>query len=361
MAKIELARSTDGRETILRVKGARAFPDKPHIRIGWIGTNKSLGPSGWENAPYLIRTSSLRDSEDLLITLDASVTNHILPGTPIEISIRDLELSEQLLWPAQLPGAVPVGAGPDPVSPGHRAALENALVEAEKLRAELDVVRGQLLDSQKGLQEAKDGPPDEPRSPSTPPPGTDWRKVLAAFMVGIGLGAGGMYAHDLFGATGEPTTAAQFQRDIARLRTEAFAPLADDLVQIAERSPKGQTPDEIAGEGAPPGKVEERALKFLDHGMEMARGGDAAEAVYWYRQALRLCQADSMFYLGDAYLSGDGARRDSQTGFQLMRTSSALGSRRATEHVRELLQRQQILLAPPTIGDLYQRRVSSQP
>jgi TPR repeat protein len=85
----------------------------------------------------------------------------------------------------------------------------------------------------------------------------------------------------------------------------------------------------------------------------MAGGRNAVEAVYWYRQALRLCAADAMLYIGDAYFNGDGAPKETRTGFQLMRLSSGLGSRRATELVREKLKRQEIPLAPPEFSDLY--------
>jgi TPR repeat protein len=81
------------------------------------------------------------------------------------------------------------------------------------------------------------------------------------------------------------------------------------------------------------------------------------EATYWYRQSLRRCAGDSLLYLGDAYLNGDGATRDTRTGFQLARFASALGATRATDLVRNMLrQGQSIPLAPPALADRYQTR-----
>jgi hypothetical protein len=372
--KIELAKSKDGRETILRIVDPGSFPSKPKIHIGWIGQSKSLGPKGWENAPRPITSNSVRIGEDLLISLDASITNHIQAGTGVDISIPELGLSEQMVWPNPLPGTdrwdsvVDIASSGEWVDRVDRSVFEQAQGETVKAReklgeceGELGVVREQLAAALKKLEE--DGKKQAPGGPPSSTPGVDWRRVVAVLFVGIALGISGRFAYDWFATNrtnvGDAPSITELQRDLTRLRMEAFAPLANDLIQVANLSPKGQAPDQVAGRGLPPDKIDvvhDRARTFLNYGLEMASGRDAPEAVYWYRQSLRLCAADAMLYLGDAYFNGDGVPQDLRTGYQLMRISSSFGSRRASDLIKQILQSQRVPLAPPTFSDLYQRQ-----
>jgi hypothetical protein len=371
MAKIELAKSKDGREIILRIKDPSSFPAQPQVRIRWYAENKSLGPKGWQNVSYDIPPNSYH--KDLLIGLDSRITNYIQSGTPIEISIAELELKEELLWSSRFPGTErgePRAADPaESFDKVDRALLEQAEAEIVRSRQKLsdceagaEALRGQLQTVRSELEQEKGRPPTTKPSPPEPRPSGWWRIAAAALLLGIGVGAAGMYAFARAEAgrpsAGEGRSVAQLEVDLSQLKTEAFAPLAGDLMQAADRSPKGDVPDQVAAQGLPADKVgvlEDRARTFLNHGLEMARNHDTTEAVYWYKQALSLCPADAMLYLGDAYLNGDGAHRDARTGFQLMRISSSLGTRRATDLVRQILQRQQIPLAPSDFANLYQR------
>jgi hypothetical protein len=360
MEKIEIAKSDDRQETILRIIVPSSFPSRPQLHIGWIGQSKSLGPKGWVNAPYPITPNSSRAETYLLITLDAKITNNIQAGTGVEISIPDIGVSEQLVWPYQMRGSgrwdfgnTSLGERFDAVSPG--VQTEAAVGRDE---GELEVVRAQLKAARDQLEKERNRPAGHPQLSTL---GTQWWKVVGAFLVGALLGISAIYTYDGLERNGPPDrdtqSIAQLQRDLAGLKTAAFAPLATDLIQAAERSPKGETPDQVAGQGLPPDKVDvvqDRARTFLNHGLDMAGSRNSEEAVYWYKQAVRLCPADAMLYLGDAYFNGDGAPRDSRTGFQLMRISSSFGSRRATDLIKEMLRRQQIPLATSDIGDLYQ-------
>jgi hypothetical protein len=359
--RIELARSEDGRETIFTVIDPRSFPKNPRIQISWFGENKILGPNGWQNGAHQFTSdSSSRSGNNLVIVLDANFTNRIQRGTGVEILVPEVEVSEQLVWPKQLPGLKAATILP-PDTPGGPDRLKQALEDLERVHEELrgrtnelDTVRNELQGAKNKLEEESTGFPALPIT-------LNWRHLLAALVVGFGLGMGTMYTYAFLNTTrvaaGGTPSVGELQNDLTRLRTEAFAPLIGDLIQAGENSPMGRTPDQIASQGLPPERADvahDRARTFLNYGLEMASGRNAVEAVYWYKQALRLCAADAMLYLGDAYFNGDGAARDTRSGFQLMRISSGLGSQRATELVREKLRRQEIPLALPAFGDLYQ-------
>lgn len=353
--RIELARSEDGRETIFSVSDPGSFPSNARIQIRWFGENKSLGPSGWQNAAHQFISTSSRSGSDLLFFLDANLTNRIQRGTGVEILIPELGISEQLVW-GPLPGLKAAIIKP-PETVGDLDKLSRAMEDLSNVRRQLDEREKEL----EAVRDEMQGVRNElgKKSPLTR---VDWRQLAAALMVGLVLGTSGMYAYGYFGehrrTDGEGVSVAALQNDLARLKTEAFAPLASDLIQVADVSPGGQTPDQVAGRGLPPERAAlayDRARTFLNHGLELAASRNITEAVYWYRQSLRLCAADAFLYLGDAYFNGDGAARDPRSGFQLMRISSGLGSRRAAELLKQKIERQEIPLAPSNFGDLYRQ------
>ena len=367
MAKVELGKSKDGRATVLRIRDASLFPENPSVQIAWIAYNKSLGTKGWQQEPYDIPSRSQRAGKDLLITLEAAVTNHIQPGTPVEISIPVLELSDQLLWPVQLLGAERWDtAGPSSFRELNESAdialLEQAQAEAAEARAKLRRCEDDLKAARNQLQSAPMQGAGEAKETSSTSPRFGWSAVAAALVVGIAVGTASMYGLSKAIEVRAPggTDTANVQADLARLKDEAFAPLANDLITVAARSPNGMTPEEAlqgfaVGDSAR--ELDERGRAFLNRGLDSARDGNKMEATYWYRQSLRRCAGDSLLYLGDAYLNGDGATRDTRTGFQLVRFASALGATRATDLVRNMLrQGQSIPLAPPALADRYQTR-----
>lgn len=365
MASVEVAKSKDGRLTVLRIKDPSSFPADPKVGIRWYAQNKCLGSAGWQNSSYDLPISSCH--KELAIGIDARIANYIEGGTPVEVSIPNADVKEELVWPSRFPGIdyEVENAGPDKVERAllveAEAKLSNAQEQLVLLKAELDKVRSEQEQSPpKEKQQVGDGNSDQKtRSASWRAP---WWAVAAVAIIGIGLGAAATFGVDRLTSdrptSEDGTSVAQLRTELTRLRAEAFAPLVNDIVQVSDRSPKGDTADKIATEGLPPDKVgvvEDRARTFLNHGIEMASRGDTKEAVYWYRQALSLCPSDAMLYLGDAYLNGDGANRDVRTGFQLMRMSSSLGTQRATDLLKGILRRQQVPLAPSNFADLYQR------
>lgn len=379
MKRIQLATTGDGAETIFRVKSASSSDETVSVEIIWLVNNQSLGPEGWGNTPYSFSASCTPDGNDLLVTLDADITNYIEPGMGIEISVPALDVRESFPWPAVLPIFDPASASPSPPPPEPPPpppppeppppppppeppprdddVVQRLQAEVTELRTQLDTRNDELKRCNEEFRAAAEKlkqaeTPDQAQD--SPRAGRSWWKVLAALSVGLVVGLGtAMLAKDWLDP---PTTLSQ--SDIERLRKEAYAPLIGDLTNVSRRSPNGTLPDQVAQRGLPADSVhvlDDRARAFLNHGIGTSRDGNKSEAVYWYKQALRLCASDAMLYLGDAYLNGDGARHDARTGFQLMRVSGALGSRRAIDTIKAILRKgEQVPLAPPNFSELYQ-------
>ncbi|MBV6486916.1 MAG: hypothetical protein GHHEDOFH_00853 [Pseudorhodoplanes sp.] len=350
MTKIELAKSKDGREIVLRLKGIGQFPDRPSLRISWIGTNKTLGPKGWENAPVAIRPNHSREGKDLLLILDTSLTNYIAPGIPVEISIPDLNVSDQLNWPFHIPGAAGRSPG-ETVVEGGKDGVTGDQSETSESNDDIGQLHEQLA--------KKDAEIEKLRTLLKRDKRTIFGLPLSGFvtltlLIALAVGAAGQYGFDVWfrELDNNPESIArlretvrQLQRDNARLQTEAFAPL-NEVAALTPTSPKGDSPEP---------KLPTRAREFYNKGVTNMKSGNRPEAVYWYKQAVGLCEREAMTYVGDAYFNGDGAPRDSRTGFQLMRCASALGSEQARDYLAELLRSGRIQLAPPAFGDAYKR------
>jgi hypothetical protein len=363
MPRVELAKSKDGRLTVLRIKDPTSFPSQPSVRLRWYAENKCLGSTGWQNSSYDLPISSCH--KELAIGIDARITNYIEGGTPVEVSIPNAEVKEELVWPSRL-GGIEYEVKSEAPDKAEKALLAEAEAKLNNAQEKIVLLETEL-DKLRNRQERSTTQPKQPASKgwgtwSSSSKARGRAVAAAAVVVGIALGAAAMFGVSRLTSNkatlDDGASVVQLQNDLTRLRMEAFAPLAHDLTALPDRSPKGDTADSIASQGLPADKVgvvEDRARTFLNHGIEMASRGDTNEAVYWYRQALSLCPSDAMLYLGDAYLNGDGAAHDARTGFQLMRMSSSLGTPRATDLLKGLLQRGQIPLAPRNFSDLYQR------
>jgi hypothetical protein len=366
MTKVEFAKSNDGREIILRLKGVGQVLERPSVRISWIGTSKTLGTKGWENLGGAIRPDIRRDGADLLLILEIKLTNHIAPGTPVRISIPDLDISEELNWrPERFPGVTGKRSDEGVVDVGGGLRTDDHAGHTETEGAGDHADDAEAADSGDQPQEADTGGEVAKLKKLLTEKeleitrlrkgagilGLPLRSVVPlAIVLSLAIGASAEYVW--FKQTDiNPNsvrrlneTIRNLRKDIAKLQTEAFAPLNSDIVTVTPLSPKGESP-------LP--KLPGRAREFYNKGVTNMKAGNRVEALYWYKQAIGLCERESLTYIGDAYFNGDGAPPDPRTGFQLMRCASALGSDPAREYLKELLHNGRIPLAPPTFGDQY--------
>ena len=156
-----------------------------------------------------------------------------------------------------------------------------------------------------------------------------------------------MYAYDQFAPVPSDDPSA-LQRKVKNLTDEAFAPLERNVTSAGPTSPKGTAPDALESPLSP-GRVQ----TFYNAGVKNAAKGDKPEAVYWFKQAVRLCEPDALAELGDAYFSGGVVTRNHRTGFQLMRCATALGSTSAAGKLRRFLEADQVPLGPPSMAPQY--------
>jgi TPR repeat protein len=171
--------------------------------------------------------------------------------------------------------------------------------------------------------------------------------VLAAFAAGVIVGGGTMH----FANYDELAEVSRLRAENGSLKNFAFGPLASVLTPLPPRSPANVDPNQRVSTLLP-----DRARSFWNIGSEARNRNQHPEAVYWYKQALRLCESDSLTFLADAYLHGEiGGSPDVTTGFQLMRCASALGNETARDQLARLLKGRSIPYAPPEASDQYQR------
>jgi hypothetical protein len=181
-----------------------------------------------------------------------------------------------------------------------------------------------------------------------------WARTLVAVGVGLVIGFFSKYIYEEYfpdAMFGERPASGQVDRERARVLTDAFAPLAGDLKQVAAKSPQGVSPETIVTR-----MVINPGNSFYNYGAKKANEGNKPEAVYWYKQSLKTCNVDAITFLGDAYLSGEGIQRDTRTGFQLMRLSAALGSEQARTYIVELLRGGSIPNAPRSMSQAYEQQ-----
>lgn len=120
---------------------------------------------------------------------------------------------------------------------------------------------------------------------------------------------------------------------IALVERQAFFPLDLRLGELRELSPRGVRPLEVSPQESP-----ERALRFYNRGRAAATNDRINdEAVYWFKQSARLCEATSLYALGVAYWKGEGVPQpDRIMGYQLLRIATAMGQPQAKEFIRTL-------------------------
>jgi hypothetical protein len=349
--RTRIERGEGGGSTILHLTDVKQFAHNAVVRINFIGTTQSLGPSGPQSTPYDIKAMEVRT--DAAVTVPSSFTNHIRPGTPVEISVAAFGYSEQRHWPL-----LGEDAPPKPTETDEVAALRRRIEELEvELRQRADGLGGknsELERAQSELERAKAELAAALAKIEALKKGRKWPPiakmlVAAAAVLGLLVGAAGKYAYDGFAPVPvDQADVSQLQAKIKQLTEEAFAPLERNVTAAGATSPKGKAPDVLA-RPIDPGRVQ----IFYNTGIQE---GDKAEAVYWFKQAVRQCEPDALAELGDAYFLGGGISRSQRTGFQLMRCASALGSASAADKLRRLLEGQQMPLAPPSMAPQYGSR-----
>jgi hypothetical protein len=344
--KTRIERGADGHSTVLHLTDVAQFARSATVRISFIGTTQSLGPNGRQSTPHDINATAVRT--DAAVTVPSSFTNHIAPGTPVDISVPAFGYSDQRQWP--LLEDAPRKPGPEDDVGLLRlriAELEGQLKqpseELERTKSELETTKVALAKALEEIEELKKGTP--PRPPG--PPGPRKMLIAAALVLGLLVGAAGKYGYDQMAPLPDDDPGA-LQRKVKQLTDEAFAPLERNVTSVGATSPKGVVPDALASPLSP-GRVQE----FYNAGAKNAAKGDKPEAVYWFKQAVRLCEPDALAELGDAYFSGGVVTRSHRTGFQLMRCATALGSNSAANKLRRLLEADQVPLGPPSMAPQY--------
>lgn len=74
-------------------------------------------------------------------------------------------------------------------------------------------------------------------------------------------------------------------------------------------------------------------------GMAFAEAGDDEMAVYWWRRAADLGDADSMQLLGQAYASGQGVQKDEHLAVSWLSKATAVGHAIAQGQMQDLIRR----------------------
>ena len=393
--RLKIVQDPDSRTVYLRITGISTILRQPSFKISM--GRKTLGPGGWGNEPHRIVSSEQRLSDgDLLLRLENVVVNYPDPGKPVQVEVPELDISEPLFWPTLKPSqneteATRVSgesafrferererereAAPRPnpdentaMPDGHSSTTEPPPTTTTASQGDAPDVGPQPPGPatppetpNSSEQPADRVAPDQPtnhaseRTAEAPPPtGSTGRRVLyyalavVTFIVGAAAGSGTMYYLDREKLAEHD----RLRSENAYLRGNAYAPLANVVAALPPRSPQGVDPVQKVNPLQP-----DRARRFWNLGSEARTAGQQPEAIYWYRQALKLCEADSMTYLADAYLHGEtgSGGADPATGFQLMRCAAALGNDTARDTLSRLLKNGHIQYAPPELGDRYLR------
>ncbi len=336
MVQIRVEANADGRGVCLRVKRFGRKLDNASIVIRFIATQQTLSRTGWSTAREMVDVVQELEATDLLLVIPPRLANHIDLGTGVEIEIPGLRVSFEHLWrsvgdvelreqsqsivPEPLPPPAPApapGPGPAPVP----------------------------------APEPAPGPVPAPVPAPEPAPGPapsakggsgalKWVFAAAAFVVGAMLGAGAIYAF-------APPTVIQRTEVIQRVEKvtpvdqqtlvrRAYLPLRFDFPPVGQRSPAGKVPEQVA-----PPSLPDRAARLYNEATATFAPRSAtptAESIFWMRQAVSLCHAQSIYALGAAYWRGEGAlQKDQITGFQLMRFAASMGFGPARTDIRGLI------------------------
>lgn len=394
---LRIEQDRDTGRVYLRIEGVSKRLKDPTFRITAAQGHKTLGRSGWSTEPYLIRAVDQELSGgDLRLPIEDVVVNHPDPGETVFVEVPELDLIRPMHWPTLQPisdtGVAPV-TGPDKIELPHQPRPKQPPIVVpprvdgppgdEPLggktggdTAAPDAGAGETPppgpDAPSGQTgEEKDATPpgpqddtpnedsgykdlnddrDEPTPPPTPPRPWPprWLAAMAAFVVGAIAGCGATYY--MYRSTLEEGD--RLRSENAILREFAFAPMASVVGNLEARSPNNIDPRQKVSPLLP-----DRAVKLYNVGYDASKAGQQREAIYWFRQATKQCETDSMTYLGDAYLHGQlgSGGPDAVTGFQLMRCAAALGNETARDTLGRLLKSRQVRLGPPEMGDRYQR------
>jgi hypothetical protein len=406
MPDVSIEQIWESRQTYFRLKGVGRLLDSGLIRIRRLDTNEMLGPEGWKKQVLSNIVSQTLDGDDLLLEISAKLINHIDTGRAIELQVDELRLTEEIL-PGELhpyPNSKAVQAlppvfkfqppprrGKDPAPPplvspapepphepspgadveGSSGSADDATQEivtgdspahvAKEADGTVEIENTGPPDAQAGdggggtievpLTEPEKPAPDTSQKPAPKNGETDkktepvtpmggGRKLMpiaAALLVGIVLGFFSKPIYDEYFPS-LPVEGGITPAQIALLEATAFGPLSTSLREVADKSPAGVQPDRIAPRTAP-----DRARLYYAEGARKSQENNKTEAVYWYKQSLRTCEAEALAYLGDAFVFGQGnLSRDARTGFQLLRLAAALGSADAKQQLISLLQAQHI-------------------
>ncbi len=226
MQRITIEASGD--KAVIRVRDAGQPPQDLRFKLEELGQKQSLGPFGWQSGEHFIRPrGAQRAGEDLLLEVGADVVQAIPAGTPIDIEIPGLELSEQVVWPdlaAGQPGAAPEAA-PAPPDPGAQLHQRDARDFGKPLETP-----------------AAETPPQSPASAAPAARPSSWRAVLM-LLVGLVVGAALGFAGARFLAPPEESGAG--------VEAEALAELKQQLAgALAERGQARQRIGELEAESA---------------------------------------------------------------------------------------------------------------
>ncbi len=123
--KIEIVKSAEDGEAIIRLLGVFELPEKPVFRIDPLDDDARRGEQeGWPSGE--ITASRMRVGEagvEMSVLADAIEWPALLPGTPVALSVPSASIREELRWPS--------------LAALHSARRGVVVVSAEKRRAEI--------------------------------------------------------------------------------------------------------------------------------------------------------------------------------------------------------------------------------
>ena len=237
---------------LVRVREVSTPPLDVRIKLEWAGEGKIVGPYGWQGADHFLRPrESRQEGSDLLLEVGADVAGLIEPGTPIEVEIPRLDLSERITWPDLAAGqaaATPQSPSPPP-SPAPTQVQKDA----------------------RTFDQPPQPPAPAPAPTAPPPPRTAGRRapaLLAGLVVGLLIGAAAAY---LFlpertvtvGPTAKDVDArvAQSQAELkaAQRRADRLEAEAGDLRRELDQLRQSQT--EPSSNADPAELAEERLIR----------------------------------------------------------------------------------------------------
>lgn len=412
MTPVTIEQNLDSRQTYLRLKGVGHLLREPKFSIAG-DSNEMLGPAGWKNQDIANGARQCLDGDDLLLEMDSRLIAYIEPGRALEVGIPELGFKRRIQPPrlqvfpsssAPLPPGTKVfdwqfggdsgraerkpeepkphddhenignrdhesfrsGGDEEPTrdisgrNSGNKFDFQPDIDEADERVDTTDEDGTRRVEPEPGPDESTDGPvePDGEENDTERPVEPELRRssravVAAALVAGLVVGFFSKYIVDEYGLLPNEVTPGSLSRKLALVQTDAFGPLSEDLKRLPDKSPLGVSPDAVPG--ITPLTVNP-SRSYFNYGAQRAREGNKAEAIYWYKRSVKMIEPEAFTFLGDGYLTGEGAPHDVRTGFQLLRLAAALGSEAARSYLSERLQQGAIPNAPTTMANAYQSR-----